>query len=210
MPAALPVFDAPQPATGRWGRGVAHAPSGQVPQPCGTNGARLWSVSGPCGRKPGNAHPGGDPETRRRRIVAFSRFDQTPRDIVLALAEDGKSYTRVADATSGDFEGWWRPLRQLFERAPQKLARADVVMEWPEEAEKPASSTLLRLLKKAVAKGLLLCEGSGHKGDPCRYWLLDAEMRWREDPVYQLVETQRQEWGLNFESLQEKRALMQR
>jgi len=47
-------------------------------------------------------HPGGNPFTRRRRIFGWSRYEQTPRQMMIELGPDGRSYERCADA-SDDF-----------------------------------------------------------------------------------------------------------
>jgi AAA domain len=49
-------------------------------------------------------HPGGDPFTRRRRLFGWSRYDETPQQLLIELSPDGSHYERLADGTD-DFHG---------------------------------------------------------------------------------------------------------
>jgi hypothetical protein len=42
---------------------------------------------------------------------------------------------------------------------------------WPDEYDKPDSTTLWRWLSRAVTQGLVCQEGNGRPNDPYRYWL---------------------------------------
>jgi hypothetical protein len=149
-------------------------------------------------------HPGGDPLTRRRRFVAFSRHAATPRQIVLELNAEGTDYLPVAEAPADD-AALWEPLRMVLEDAPQKLTRRDILDEWPPDFERPARTTLWRLLDRVVQSGMVLCEGSGRKTDPFRYWLASTEARWQTDFVYRLTEEQDRLLNRPFQSLGEKK-----
>jgi hypothetical protein len=52
---------------------------------------------------------------------------------------------------------------------------------------------------------VVLCEGKGSKSDPFRYWLPQREAVWKEDPLYLLMEAQRQQLQLPFESLTQRK-----
>jgi hypothetical protein len=51
-------------------------------------------------------HPGGNPFTRRRKLTAWSRYEETPRQMLIELSADGQRYDRLAD-TSDDFHSSW-------------------------------------------------------------------------------------------------------
>jgi hypothetical protein len=89
----------------------------------------------------------------------------------------------------------------VFEDAPQKLTRQDILDEWPEDFDKPNPATLWKWLARAVKAELVLLEGTGRKADPFRYWIPQTEARWRADPFYETFERLRQELKLPFESL---------
>jgi hypothetical protein len=149
-------------------------------------------------------HPGGDPQTRRRRLCTQSRHTISPRQLTLELDESGTSYQLVAETEQGHLEGNWEPLRLVFAEAPQKLTREDILLEWPLGFDQPTAVTLWRWLDRAVEQGLVRCEGSGRKGDPFRYWLAEREAVWQQDPLHVLLEEQRQRLNLPFESLRER------
>jgi hypothetical protein len=47
--------------------------------------------------------------------------------------------------------------------------------------------TLWRWLERAVAENLLLRDGTGHKGEPYRYWLPAREAEWTADGLHRLL-----------------------
>jgi hypothetical protein len=152
--------------------------------------------------------PGGNPLTRRRRLHCLSRFHETPRQLFLELNADATDYRPVTEPEAGadSFAAYLDGLQLVFEDAPQKLTRGDILAEWPPDFDKP-SETLLKLwLARAVERGLILREGTGRKRDPFRYWLAATEARWRaESPMYDLFEQQRREQNWRWISLQEKK-----
>jgi len=153
-------------------------------------------------------HPGGNPLTRRRRFLALSRHAETPRQLLLELNAQGTDYLVLADEQEDGFQANWDVLRMLFEDAPQKLTREDVLGEWPADFDKPSASLLRQWLNRAVERGLVAVEGSGRKADPFRYWLPSAEARWKEQqPFYEIFEQQVQELRLPFKSLTERKRI---
>jgi hypothetical protein len=150
--------------------------------------------------------PPGAPDTRRRRLFILSRYPSSPRQLLLELDESGTRYTPVAQTAEGPAEDHWGTIRLILAEAPQKLTRQDILLEWPAEPAPPSATTLWRQLDRAVAQGLVLCEGTGSRRDPFRYWLPEREAVWRQDPLYALIEAQRQQLQLPFESLTERKA----
>jgi hypothetical protein len=150
-------------------------------------------------------HPGGDPLTRRRRLFSFSRHPVTPRLLTMELDESGTTYSLVPETVEDQFEANWEPIRLVLADAPQKLTRQDVIAEWPAEFDQPNAATVWRRLDKAVSLGLVRCEGTGRKSDPFRYWLPEREAAWQQDPLYQVLEQQRQSLNLPFESLTQRK-----
>ena len=96
----------------------------------------------------------------------------------------------------------------VLEDAPQKLTRGDILAEWPADFDKPSGTTLKTWLGRAVERGIILCEGTGRKADPYRYFLRETEAKWREKmgpELYDLLHEQECKFG--WKSLQEKKAL---
>jgi len=126
-------------------------------------------------RRPGEAD-------RRRRLVALSRFDETPRQLVVELNAEGTDYLAHGSFAEEEFASHWQLLADLLRLAPRKLTRAEIRAVWP-NAERPVSTTLYRWLRRAVELGLLRQDGHGHRDQPFRYWLAENEERWRKDPL---------------------------
>jgi hypothetical protein len=142
--------------------------------------------------------PRGNPATRRRRFLSLSRYQGTPRQMLLELNPDETDYLPVSEgegeAAHDDFSAYAQAFQMVLEDAPQKLTRGDILAEWPADFERPSDSTLKRWLGRAVAAKLICSEGTGRKTDPFRYWLPATEQRWREElPFYDVLEKQRLE-----------------
>jgi hypothetical protein len=125
---------------------------------------------------------GAGEDDRRRRLVALSRFDETPRQLVIELNAEGTDYLAHGTFADEAFARHWQVVIDLLRRAPRKLTRADVLEGWPDE-DRPDAVTLYRWLQRAVAAGQLRQDGRGTKGHPYRYWLAENEERWRQDPL---------------------------
>jgi hypothetical protein len=149
--------------------------------------------------------PGGSPLTRRRRLLTYSRHTETTRLLSIELDAEGTDYLVLPGSAEDGFPGGWPALRLVFEDAPQKLTREDILAEWPSDATKPSKMKLWRWLSRGVELGQIACEGSGHRTDPLRYWLPEREAIWRQDCLYEIFERQRVELKLPFVSLCERR-----
>jgi hypothetical protein len=121
---------------------------------------------------------------RRRRLRGLSRYDATPRELVVELTADGTDYVARGDFAAEEFGSGWDRLRMVLEDAHQKLTRRHVLAEWPPDFAKPHPATLWEWLEEAVTRGLACRDGTGRKGSPFRYWLAGQEARWRGDPLH--------------------------
>src|SRR5262245_3618056 len=119
---------------------------------------------------------------RRRRLQAFSRYAETPRQLVIEWTADGTDYLSHGTYQEEEFASHWILLRQILEEAPRKLTRAEIRKRLPAE-QLPDLSTINRWLEKAVAQGSLARDGKGLRNDPFRYWLPSKEEHWRQDPL---------------------------
>jgi hypothetical protein len=127
-------------------------------------------------------------DDRRRVLHGYSRHDRTPRLSVIDLNPEGTDYRCLGELDDVEFLETWERLRRLFEVAHIKLTRVRVLAAWPEDDRAPHPSTLARWLDQAVARGLLRCEGAGHKAAPFRYWLPGQEEKWKSDPLHRMQE----------------------
>lgn len=119
---------------------------------------------------------------RRRRLIALSRFDDTPRQLVLELTAEGTDYLSHGAFAEVEFADQWRQLREVLRPAARKLTRSEILDQWP-ALDRPDPATLYRRLSRAVQAGLLLHDGNGTRAEPFRYWLEENEVRWLRDPM---------------------------
>jgi AAA domain len=128
-----------------------------------------------------HAHP--DDGDRRRRLQAYSRYDDTPRHLVIELTADGTDYVSRGDFYEDEFTRNWMLLQALLADAPRKLTRKDIQGDWASESKPPDEVTLWRWLERARAEGRVAREGKGRKNDPYRYWLPGQEEQWRRQEL---------------------------
>ncbi len=150
-------------------------------------------------------HAGDNLESRARRFFCLSRHADTPRHLLFELNADGSDYTVLSETDDEGFSEHWAVLRMVLDDAPQELTRQDILDEWPADFVKPAPITLWRWLENAVTANFVKVEGKGSKTDPFRYWLAETEARWRKNPLYEIIEKQKRELKLPFESLRAKK-----
>jgi hypothetical protein len=121
-------------------------------------------------------------DERRRALLAWSRFQQTPRRLVVEWTADGTDYLARDTLPEQELAGHWRTMRAIFGAAPHKLTRADLSCRWPRD-DRPHRASLARWLEQAAADGLLKQDGQGVRGCPYRYWLPEREEEWRNDSI---------------------------
>jgi hypothetical protein len=142
---------------------------------------------------------------RRRRIRAYSRFEQTPMHAILELNEAGTDYVHLGDFAQAELGEGWERLRRMLEGAPCKLRREEILDDWPaDDLPRPGDTSLRRWLEKALADGRVAREGSGNKNDPHLYWLPGKEVEWPDDPLWFLREE------MAFDPVKEERERIRR
>jgi hypothetical protein len=133
--------------------------------------------------------PSGLEDDRRRRLLAWSRWDDTPRRRLITLTPEADDYLLLGD----DVPDESRPVRDLLwailESAAVKLTCRELLDQWPPEMPRPAKMTLWRILSTAVERKELLRDGAGTRTDPFRYWLPSLEERWKHDPTARVFQS---------------------
>jgi hypothetical protein len=120
-------------------------------------------------------------DDRRRKLQAFSRFPETPRQLAVELNPAGSDYLALGTFEDPAFADTWRGLERVLAEAPHKLTRRELRKHWS-GPRVPDDSTLYRWLDRAAAEGLVRVSGLGTRRDPLRYWLPAREAEWRQDP----------------------------
>src|SRR5437763_4222758 len=123
---------------------------------------------------------------RRRRLLAWSRYDETPRQLVIELNAAGTDYACLGDFEEEASRLLRPPLWQILASARTKLTRKQVLEQWPPDQPKVDPTSVWRLLERAVESGELKREGTGLKNDLFRYWLPSLEELWQTDPFAHL------------------------
>lgn len=113
---------------------------------------------------------------RRRRLSAWSRHEQTPRELIIELSADGTDYTACGEEFDDKLEAGLARLVDLLSLVDRQLVRRDIVQLWP--APKPAQVTIWRWLDTAVQRGLVARHGTGSRGAPFRYTLPGRDLPW--------------------------------
>jgi hypothetical protein len=112
---------------------------------------------------------------RRRRLVAFSRHDDTPRHLLVELNADGTDYALLQSGLEAALGDSWAAVLHALREARSKLTREEILDNWSADYPKPDATTLWRWLSRAVAQGIVRQEGTGRPRDPFRYWLPQRE-----------------------------------
>ncbi len=113
---------------------------------------------------------------RRRRICGYSRYEETPRHLIVELSADGADYQAGTDAAGTPLVRTWDEIHYILEHARDKLSLREILERWRnEEQDPPDRSTLQRWLKRATHQGLIRRDGSGRTLDSYRYWLPGRE-----------------------------------
>jgi hypothetical protein len=124
---------------------------------------------------------GGSPNDRRRRLLAWSRYDETPRERVIELLPDGSDYVECQIEEPEDRQDYIGMIEHLLSCPPRKLSRMQLLNAWPKKMPTPNPVTLWRAIEGAVKLGKLEQEGTGRKGDPLRYSIPGLGATWFPD-----------------------------
>src|SRR5439155_5238834 len=124
---------------------------------------------------------------RRRRLRAFSRYQETPPKWVIELAADGADYVSLGPSGEPEFDQGWPAMKTILERAEGRLTWRQIVQRWPEDMPRPAKATVSRWLDQLLQDRQILREGRGTKNDPYVYLLPGMEIKWQDDMLRSLV-----------------------
>ena len=107
-----------------------------------------------------------DTPDRRRRLLAWSRHDATPRQLLVELTADCADYVPAPDDAPTASPA--ATFHRLLTAEPNLTAR-DLLARWPPDAARPSPQALHRHLSQAIARDEIICTGAGHRYEPYRY-----------------------------------------
>jgi AAA domain len=111
-------------------------------------------------------------ESRRRRLLAWSRFEETPRRALLQLSDCGTDYDLVEEEPGVPTDGVVGVLESILRSAPDLTAR-EVRERWPAGSDRPRLRAVTEWLRELSDEGRLVRSGHGHRYVPSRYRLAD-------------------------------------
>jgi hypothetical protein len=114
-------------------------------------------------------------DDRRRLLLGYSRYEETPRSRVIELTADGKDYVSHGSGPDEGDDPGWAVLRSILAGVGEGLTRREIRGRWPAGLKAPEQSTLWHWLERAADQGKLLRSGAGRKTDPFRYRLPPEE-----------------------------------
>lgn len=113
-------------------------------------------------------------DDRRRTLLGFSRYSETPRRLVIELTADGTDYRSHGDiAPVAGFDGW-PILAGVLAGSAKPLTRDEILAGWPADVPPPEPTVLWRWLDRAVKTGEVRRDGSGRRSAPFTYSLMGA------------------------------------
>ena len=105
----------------------------------------------------------------RRVLTAYSRYKDTPPELVIELDMEGMNYRAVGTKAEVKVSERADILMELLPFAPTAYNIKDVSQNWPEGLVRPGEKTLKRDLDKLVEYGRVAVRGTGVKGDEFRW-----------------------------------------
>jgi hypothetical protein len=122
-----------------------------------------------------------DLDDRCRKLVALSRFKDTPRQRLIELDAAGTDYVSLGSLIEQEFSQHLDILLEVLADAADKLTQQQIRADWPvERCPQPSQPQLWRWLDQAVRQERVLRTGKGRRSDPYRYWLKNMEAIWAQ------------------------------
>ncbi|HVK08039.1 MAG TPA: hypothetical protein VM597_04590, partial [Gemmataceae bacterium] len=106
-------------------------------------------------------------ENRRRRLLGWSRYGTTPRELLLELDAAGTGFT-VVPPELADLDDTTRTVLDLV-RATPGLTAWEIHLRWPSAAPRPGPRRIQEVLHRLAGAGDLTRTGRPHPADPYRY-----------------------------------------
>lgn len=113
---------------------------------------------------------GGDSHaTRRRALKTYSRFDESPDEVIIELTDDG--YVALGTRDDASRENRQRTITNMLVAHPDGMTSKEVVERWPKDGSaKPGTRTIQLELQAGADAWLWRRAGTGRKADPYRYF----------------------------------------
>ncbi len=104
----------------------------------------------------------------RRTMRGYSRYDETPQEIVIELQNDN-TYKVLGDKADVKASERWVNISSLLPEVGPGMTPQDVLDNWPLSVMKPGLRTVAADLDDAAERKIVYRNGKGVKRDPYRY-----------------------------------------
>lgn len=116
-----------------------------------------------------------DPEHRedtRRVLTSYSRWDETPEELVIELDREVMEYRAIGSKSDVKVKDRLAVVLEIVPAAPMAYTIEELLQNWPTNSGivRPGEKTLRRDLDKAVQEQWIRVRGAGIRNDPNRYF----------------------------------------
>jgi hypothetical protein len=118
-----------------------------------------------------------DRGNRQRVLTAYSRYDETPAELVIELAEDSSGYHSLGGRADADRQSRWQAIAVALPGAPPGQTAEELLASWDDATKKPGNRTLEQDLTGGAEAGRWSVAGAGKRGDPFRFWRAGNSIR---------------------------------
>jgi hypothetical protein len=108
-----------------------------------------------------------DLSNRERLIRAVSRYDETPKQLVIELTKEG--YVARGSRTEAAADRYCRQILNILPSSAPGLTVPEIREKWPEGFTKPSGTSLRNVLREGEKQGKWVRTGSGARNDAGRY-----------------------------------------
>jgi hypothetical protein len=119
-------------------------------------------------------HDANNREDTRRVLTAYSRWDDTPAELVIELDKEKGEYQSVGTKADARAQDRMSIYADLLPKQEPGVTPEEIRTAWPNGTiSRPSVKTISRDLDQAAKEGKVRCTGEGVRGDPKRYSILD-------------------------------------
>jgi hypothetical protein len=132
-------------------------------------------------------------DTRRRRLIGFSRYAETPESIVYEWKPGTAEFHPLPDAVLQQYKENWPTIESILRARKAAATHRELLMDWPPEQTRPSERQLYEWLSRAFAEKLTERIAAGTKNSPYRFRLKEAEDAALDDELIPLDRDFKQE-----------------
>jgi len=110
-------------------------------------------------------------DARRRKLIALSRFPETPESLVYEWDPNTSRFTFLGDPLSVRFRENWARVLAILQKRKRAATALELLDDWPADLDCPATTTMYEWLNRAYEEKRVRRIGAGRRKDPFRFRL---------------------------------------